>query len=315
MGSDNYAESSSYNGSPRYVTRRIGPKLGDISKHYRSQQRLEKIFNAMGAKPVKRYDPLDVLRDPPRPEDVTLEMLMAAQTHLGHHRSIWNPHNSRYIYGTRQGIHIISLEQTAAHLRRAARVVEEVAYKGGLILFAGTRKGHMPIVAKAAAMAGACQLFTKWTPGSITNRDLILGKQPVKVVDEHDQTIEGFNTHLDTVRPLVPDLVICLNPIENFTMLYECGLQSIPTIGVIDTNANPSWVTYTIPANDDRWVFFYNFFLLPLSNSSIVSDRSPSSRASLVELAKRAESAGSRRPAKATPPGRWTGPHFRLWDK
>jgi small subunit ribosomal protein S2 len=239
-------------GGTTYVTRRIGPNIGDISKTYRSQQRLDNIFDSMGSIPEKRYDPLDVLLDPPQPEDVTLEMLMAAQTHMGHHRSLWNPHNSRYIYGTRQGIHIISLEQTAAHLRRAARVIEEVAFRGGLILFVGNRKGHMPIVAKAAELAGGCQLFTKWTPGSITNRDLILGRQGLKVVDEHDQVVGGFEAHLNQMRPLVPDLVVCLNPIENFTMLYECGLKSIPTIGVIDTNANPSWVTYTIPANDDR---------------------------------------------------------------
>ncbi|CAI4214721.1 unnamed protein product [Parascedosporium putredinis] len=143
------------------------------------------------------------------------------------------------------------LETTAAHLRRAATVVEEVSYRGGLVLFVGTRRGQMEIVTAAAKEARACHLFTKWTPGSITNRDIILRDRFLKVVDEHDNDLAGFDRHVNQARPLLPDLVVCLNPLENYTLLYECGLANIPTIGVIDTDADPSWVTYTIPANDD----------------------------------------------------------------
>lgn len=192
-----------------------------------------------------------MIASPAGPEDITLELLMANQTHMGHHTSLWNPSNSRYIYGERQGIHIISLEETAAHLRRAARVVEEVAYCGGLMLFVGTRKGQVDTVVRAAKMAGACHLYTKWTPGLLTNRDIMNAGSDIKVVNELDQTLDGFDDFIQEARPLVPDLVICMNPLENFTLLYECTLLNIPTIGVIDTNADPTKVTYTIPANDD----------------------------------------------------------------
>ncbi|KAK8087551.1 hypothetical protein PG997_002512 [Apiospora hydei] len=195
--------------------------------------------------------PLRRLPQPPGPKDVTLELLMASQAHMGHHASVWNPANARYIYGIRQGIHIISLEQTAAHLRRAARVVEEVAYHGGLILFVGTRPGQTQIVTQAARLAKACHLFTKWTPGTITNSDKILPGIPVEIVNEHDQPIGGFNQHLMDRRALVPDLVVCLNPLENFTMLRECSQANVPTIGIVDTNTEPTWMTYAIPANDD----------------------------------------------------------------
>jgi ribosomal protein S2 len=179
-------------------------------------------------------------------------MLMAAQVHMGHHISQWNPANQRYIYGERAGIHIISLETTATHLRRAARVVEEVAYCGGLILFVGTRKEHMPVVVRAAELAQGYHLFQKWTPGAITNRDVILASGELRIVGERDQELDGFNTHLRDRRPVTPDLVVCLNPLENAPLLHECGLAGIPTIGVIDTDADPTWVTYQIPANDDR---------------------------------------------------------------
>lgn len=203
----------------------------------------------MGSAVVPRYE-LDPFKNPP--DDVTLEMLLAAQTHMGHNKSLWNPANARYIYGIREGIHIIGLETTAAHLRRAARVVEEVAYGGGIILFVGTRKGQKNIVVKAAELAGACHLFTKWIPGAITNRDQILQGLGISLVDVRDEKVEGFEELADSMRPLVPDLVVCLNPVENWALLHECGFANVPTIGIVDTDADPSWVTYQIPANDDR---------------------------------------------------------------
>lgn len=104
---------------------------------------------------------------------------------------------------------------------------------------------------KAAQMAGGCHLFERWTPGSITNGHQILGQCKTKVVDELDREIKGFDEELRERQVLRPDLVVCLNPLENWVMLHECGLNTIPTIGVIDTDANPTWVTYPIPANDD----------------------------------------------------------------
>ena len=158
--------------------------------------------------------------------------------------------NSRYIFGIRQGIHIISLDVTASHLRRACRVVSGVAERGGLILFVGTRIGQARCVVNAAQMAQGCHLFERWTPGSITNGHQILGRCKMKVVDMLDNEVEESKIKGD--RPVLkPDLVVCLNPIENWVMLHECGLNAIPTIGIIDTDANPTWVTYPIPANDD----------------------------------------------------------------
>ncbi|KAK8043936.1 ribosomal protein S2- flavodoxin-like domain-containing protein [Apiospora phragmitis] len=206
------------------------PVVPDTTKaDFELAQKLKRDLSKIGSVVEHRYSPSDVFRNPPGLKDVTLELLMASQAHMGHHTSVWNPANARYIYGIRQGIHIISLEQTAAHLRRAARVVEEVAYHGGLILFVGNRPGQTRIVTQAARMAKACHLFTKW----------------------HDQPVDGFRQHLMDRRALVPDLVVCLNPLENFTMLRECSQFNVPTIGIIDTNTEPTWVTYAIPANDD----------------------------------------------------------------
>lgn len=179
---------------------------------------------------------------------------MASQSHLGHATSLWNPMNAKYIFGIRgeqDPIHIISLDVTAAHLRRACKVVEGVAQRGGLILFVGTRKGQARLVVKSAKMAGGCHLFDKWTPGTLTNGQQILGRCQKKVVDELDREQHGFEPQLKYSSAMKPDLVVCLNPLENYVLLHECGIHNIPTIGIIDTDTNPTWVTYPIPANDD----------------------------------------------------------------
>ncbi|KAI1418985.1 ribosomal protein S2 [Xylaria sp. FL1777] len=231
--------------------RRRPDEVDKTAELYHQGQLLKRQIGKVGTHVEKTYRPSDLFFNSPGPKDVTLELLMASQAHMGHHTSLWNPANARYIFGIRQGIHIISLEQIAAHLRRAARVVEEVAYRGGLILFVGTRPGHAQLVTQAAQLARACHLFTKWTPGSITNSDVILSGMEIQMLDENDKPLEGYDIHLNERRPLVPDLVVCLNPLENYTLLRECAVANVPTIGVIDTNTEPTWVTYAIPANDD----------------------------------------------------------------
>jgi small subunit ribosomal protein S2 len=197
------------------------------------------------------YEPEELIRTPPRPSDVTLELLLASQSHLGHSTSRWNPQNSRYIFGVRDGIHIISLDVTAAHLRRAAKVVEEVARRGGLILFVGTRKGQKRCVVRAAELAKGYHIFERWIPGSLTNGQQILGHCDTKVVNALDEELPNFAPNLADRPVLKPDLVVCFNPIENEVLLHECGLNNVPTIGIIDTDADPTRVTYPIPANDD----------------------------------------------------------------
>jgi len=234
-----------------------GPNRNEVPFRHRKQltdhwRRLHR-ESRRGTKLSQTYDPLTILKQPPTADELTLPLLLANQTHLGHATSLWNPANSSYIFGIRDGIHIISLDITYAYLRRAARVVKEVARRGGIILFVGTRKGQEEIVVNSAALARGYHIFDRWTPGSLTNGQQILGDCAVKVVDMFDRDIPQYDSALSQGQHTVmrPDLVICLNPLENEVCLHECGLYNVPTIGVIDTDANPSRVTYPIPANDD----------------------------------------------------------------
>jgi len=120
-----------------------------------------------------------------------------------------------------------------------------------MVLFVGTREGQDRAVARAAELAKGYHLFERWIPGSITNGQQILGRCRMKVVNELDEEVPGFEEQMYDRSVLRPDLVVCLNPLENYVLLHECALNNIPTIGVVDTNADPTWVTYPIPANDD----------------------------------------------------------------
>jgi ribosomal protein S2 len=225
-----------------------------VAQDYAFYQHQKKFTTGLGSRIVEHYKPHTLLTRPPSPQDITLELLIASQAHIGHATSLWNPANARYIFGIRgdtDPIHIIAPDQTASHLRRACKVVAGVAERGGLILFVGTRQGQARAVVRAAELAKGCHLFTKWIPGSITNGQQILGKCDKKVVNELDEEVPGFEDQLFDKPAVKPDLVVCLNPLENYILLHECGLNNIPTIGIIDTDANPTWVTYPIPANDD----------------------------------------------------------------
>ncbi|QSZ32015.1 hypothetical protein DSL72_001584 [Monilinia vaccinii-corymbosi] len=237
--------------TPPQPKRARDPNVPNVARDFQLFNHIKKRTTKLGSVVPKHYEPYQLITNPPAPKDVTLELLMASQSHLGHATQLWNPANQRYIYGIRQGIHIISLEETAAHLRRCAKVVEGVAYHGGLILFVGTRAGQDSAVVKAASLAKGCHLFNRWVAGSITNGDQILAKCAIMAVDANDEYVAGYEEKVANWKALKPDLVVCLNPLENYTLLHECGLHNIPTIGVIDTDADPTWVTYPIPANDD----------------------------------------------------------------
>ncbi|KAJ2146767.1 hypothetical protein IW136_000435 [Coemansia sp. RSA 678] len=216
--------------------------------------------------------------------ELTLERMVAAGMHLGHSVGRWNPMNLPYIFGERQGIHVINLEQTMAALRRAAQFVRQTVYRGGLVLFVGTRREHRAVAVEAALECDQYFITGKWVPGTLTNKRSVLGlkykyakdewdvaeaqglldiendrankvrehntknNRYLKLIDKEQKDMEPF---MPNVRVHAPDLIVSLSPRESGTMLREARVSFVPTVGVIDTNANPRVVTYPIPCNDD----------------------------------------------------------------
>lgn len=166
----------------------------------------------------------------------TISALLAAGAHFGHSATRMNPNFMPYAYGTRAGITVIDLDQTLPFLRRAAKLVRSIAYAKGQIVFIGTRPDLRPIVEKAAERIGpqGYHVGERWLPGTLTNKVQMYGNEAVK-----DQKI-------------TPDLVILLNPLNNMHAIRECAIEHVPTIGIVDSNADPRIVMYPIPANDEN---------------------------------------------------------------
>ncbi|KAF9050646.1 ribosomal protein S2 [Hymenopellis radicata] len=169
------------------------------------------------------------------PSEPTLSALLACGAHFGHATQIMNPNFMPYAYGTRAGVTVIDMEHTLPLLRRAAKVTRAIAYEGGQIVFVGTRPDLRPIVEKAAARVGPLgyHVGERWLPGTLTNKFQMFGETTVET------------------QKVVPDLVIILNPLKNLNAIRECAVEHVPTIGIIDSNADPRTVMYAIPANDE----------------------------------------------------------------
>ncbi|KAF8631448.1 hypothetical protein AX17_005125 [Amanita inopinata Kibby_2008] len=196
--------------------------LVDIFSQHGSTQNEETAFRAR-----------DTLHRPP--QRATISALLAAGAHFGHATTRMNPNFVPYAYGTRSGITIIDLDQTLPLLRRAANLVRSVAYAKGTIVFIGTRPDLRPVVQKAAERLGEQGYYVgdRWLPGTLTNKIQMYGADVVKE------------------ERVAPDLAVLLNPLANMNAIRECAIEHVPTIGIVDSNADPRIVMYPIPGNDE----------------------------------------------------------------
>ncbi|CAN6659453.1 small ribosomal subunit protein uS2m [Trichomonascus vanleenenianus] len=205
----------------------------------------------LGAKLENVYQPHKDTLQPPTIRETSISTLIAAGAHLGHATGLFRPSTQPFIYGERDGIHIIDLDQTLIYLRRASKVVEGIAEKGGLIVFVGTRPGQQRALQVAANRAGGYYVHSRWVPGTLSNATQISSEWQRMEVDMGDNPT-GRELSPNLQKTLVkPDLVVVLNPVENRNCLRECVAAKVPTIGIIDTDSEPSLVSYPIPANDD----------------------------------------------------------------
>ncbi len=159
-----------------------------------------------------------------------LKQMMACSMHLGHSASKWNPKMAPFIFGERQGIHIIELERTLACLRVACQALTDIVSKGGQVLFVGTREPIRRLTYEIAVDSGQFYVNLRWLGGTITNRAHVLRN-------------EG----------LVPDVLVVFDYPNNEKAINEANKANIPVVAICDTDCDPSQVTYPIPANDDAF--------------------------------------------------------------
>lgn len=202
--------------------------------------------------------------------DFSMRQLLEAGVHYGHQTARWNPKMGEYIYGDRNGIHIIDLTQTVPLLDAALTIVRDTVAKGGRILFVGTKRQAQKPIAEAADKCAQFYMNHRWLGGTLTNWKTI--SHSIKTLRHVDETLGKENSGL-TKRELLemtrtkekldkalggikdmggtPDLLFVIDTNKEQIAIKEANRLGIPVIAVIDTNSDPAGVTYPIPGNDD----------------------------------------------------------------
>jgi small subunit ribosomal protein S2 len=203
--------------------------------------------------------------------EVGVKELLEAGVHFGHQTRRWNPRMRRYIFGERDGIHIIDLLQTEQLLQQARDFVGEVARKGGVVLFVGTKKQARDSIQDWAERCGMPYVNRRWLGGLLTNfhtirkriqrlhelrglkeegkLDLLPTKDRMSMERELDKLEYNLGGVADMER--LPDAVIVIDLKTEAIALNEAQRLEIPIIGLVDTNCDPTPVDYVVPGNDD----------------------------------------------------------------
>ena len=202
---------------------------------------------------------------------VSIKELIEVGAHFGHSIRRWNPAMSKYIFGKKNGIHVIDLAQTAPMLHRALYAIKTIAANGGKFLFVATKKQAQEIVKEGALMCGQYYVNERWLGGMLTNYKTV-SKSILKLEDLEKKLAEGrdtgytkkelsgmqkqyqkLNTVLGGIRTMggLPDAVIVIDVCKDELAVTEANSAGIPVFGICDTKANPKNVTFPIPGNDD----------------------------------------------------------------
>lgn len=212
------------------------------------------------------------------PIEINLRTLLEAGAHFGHQTSRWNPAMSPYIYGSRNGIHIINLPKTVQAWARAKTAIEEIAAQGGSFLFVGTKKQAQEAVSGEATRANSYFVAERWLGGMLTNFTTI--RKSVERMKKLEETLQEEETRMNSGAPAkftkkerlmfsrelgklessiggvrdmtsLPSMLFVIDIRREEIAIKEARRLDIPVVAIVDTNCDPAAVPYAIPANDD----------------------------------------------------------------
>jgi small subunit ribosomal protein S2 len=243
----------------------------------------------------------------------TIRQLLEAGIHFGHHTRRWNPKMAPYIYGERNGIHIIDLEQTMGMLHQGLQAVRDVVAGGGRVLLVGTKRQAQEPVAEAAKRCGQYYVNHRWLGGMLTNFKTI--SQSIRRLREIQERIDQEESGL-TKRELLeltrhrdkleralggikemgglPDILFVIDTNKEAIAVAEANTLHIPVVAILDSNSSPDGIAYPIPGNDDamRAIHLY----CDLVSSSVLDGLQAELAASGVDIGARAEIPGETSP-------------------
>jgi len=202
---------------------------------------------------------------------ITLQELLEAGCHFGHKSERWHPKATEFIYTEKDGIHIIDLAKTKAGLDAAYEFVQNLTAQGGEVMFVGTKRQAKTVVREAAVSSGAPYLVERWIGGFLTNWDSIKAnitkinrmdeskatggwkKYPKHEQVKMDRYLTRIKVYYGGVLTLkdVPQALFVVDVRKEISAVREAVRRGLPIVAIVDTNADPSVISYPIPANDD----------------------------------------------------------------
>ena len=202
--------------------------------------------------------------------DASMRQLLEAGVHFGHHTRRWNPKMAPYIFGVRNGIHIIDLEQSEPMLRQGLQAIRDVVAGGGRVLIVGTKRQAQEPVAEAAKRCGQYYVNYRWLGGMLTNFKTISAS--IRRLRELEERMTQEQTGL-TKRELLeltrdrdkleralggikemgglPDILFVIDTNKEAIAVREANTLRIPVVAILDSNSSPDGIAYPVPGNDD----------------------------------------------------------------
>ncbi len=201
---------------------------------------------------------------------VTMQQLIEAGSHFGHQTHRWNPRMKPYIFGARNGVHIIDLSQTVPLFARALDFIEQTVRSGGKVLFVGTKRQAQEPIAEAARASGQHFVNHRWLGGMLTNWKTI--SQSIKRLKTLEEQLSGDSSGLTKKEVLqltrerdklelslggirdmggIPDVMFVIDANKEDLAIKEANVLGIPVVGILDTNVDPSGIAFPVPGNDD----------------------------------------------------------------
>ncbi|EPY00153.1 30S ribosomal protein S2 [Magnetospirillum fulvum] len=201
----------------------------------------------------------------------TMRQLVEAGVHFGHNTRRWNPKMAPYLFGVRNGIHIIDLQQSVPMLHRGMQAVRDVTAAGGRVLFVGTKRQASEIVAESARRCGQYFVNHRWLGGMLTNWKTI--SQSIRRLRELDEQLstgalsgltkkeqlnltrerDKLERALGGIKEMggLPDVLFIIDTNKEALAVQEANKLGIPVVAVIDSNSDPQGISFPIPGNDD----------------------------------------------------------------
>jgi small subunit ribosomal protein S2 len=238
--------------------------------------------------------------------EYSMRQLLEAGVHFGHHTRRWNPKMAPYIFGVRNGIHIIDLEQSVPLLRQGLEAIREVVAGGGRVLLVGTKRQAQDAIADAAKRCGQYYVNYRWLGGMLTNFKTISASiKRLREVEERvaaqeagltkRELLELTRDHGKLERALggikdmggLPDILFVIDTNKEAIAVAEANKLRIPVVAVLDSNSTPDGIAYPIPGNDDAMRAIHMY--CDLVASSVLDGLQAELAASGIDVGARAE--------------------------